>query len=157
MRIQWLLWNLMKAGNPTGSDLAHIGIAVGDLDRAIDKYVLLTGGKPTVIEEVPDQKVRVVFLKGGSAGGEETEPSIELLSPTSKDSPLGKFLSRHGEGLHHICLYVDDMERKLKELKTAGVRLIDSVPREGASGSKIAFVHPSGCNGVLIELIERPR
>ncbi len=133
-----------------GQVVSHIGIAVADLDEGIRKYALLLGQEPGQIEEVADQKVRVAIF-GDSAGGGR----VELLAPTSEDSPISKFLERKGGGLHHICVYVEDIEKKLAELKAAGIRLIDEVPRVGAEGSRIAFVHPADVGGVLIELEER--
>jgi methylmalonyl-CoA/ethylmalonyl-CoA epimerase len=130
--------------------VSHIGIAVRDLDSAIEQYRLLTGCEPE-LHEVPDQQVRVAMF--ASSDGDSTK--IELLAATTPDSPIAKFIERRGEGLHHICLFTDDIERKLAELSAAGAKLIDAEPRLGAEGCRIAFVHPSGGNGVLIELSER--
>ncbi len=132
--------------------ISHVGIAVADIDAATARYAVLTGDSAPFVAEVPDQKVKVAIFSGGSphAGGR-----IELVSPTSDDSPIAKYLQKRGEGLHHICVYVDDIERKLGELKAAGVRLIDETPRIGAEGNRIAFVHPAGTHGVLIELEEK--
>lgn len=131
--------------------ISHTGIAVRDLDDSIASYSLLTGDDNPFIAEVPDQKVRVAIFSANKnnihSGGR-----IELLAPTSPDSPIAKFLERRGEGLHHICIYVEDINLKLADLKKNDVKLIDEVPRVGAEGSLIAFVHPSGTNGVLIEL-----
>lgn len=132
--------------------ISHIGVAVADLDEAIGRYRLLTGQAAPMVESVPDQKVRVaIFSDGNESGGGR----IELVAASSPDSPIARFIERRGEGLHHICLYVDDLDQRLAELKAAGVRLIDETPRIGAEGGRIAFVHPSGCNGVLVELEER--
>jgi methylmalonyl-CoA epimerase len=112
----------------------------------------LLGGAPVLITEVPDQQVRVaIFSTGLSASGGR----IELVAPTSTDSPINRFLSSRGEGLHHVCVYVDDIEERLRELTASGVRLIDAVPRIGAEGHKVAFVHPMGAKGVLLELEEK--
>lgn len=137
--------------------ISHIGIAVADLDQAIGRYRTMTGQEEPVIEEVADQKVRVAIFSG--SGGHESEPGsrIELVAATAPDSPIASFIARKGEGLHHICIYVEDIEQKLSELKAAGVKLIDETPRIGAEGSKVAFVHPSDMNGVLIELEEAPK
>lgn len=132
--------------------VSHIGIAVVDLQAAVEKYTLLTGRAPQQIEEVPDQQVQVAIFSGVDTTGGR----VELLTPTSKESPISRFLERSGEGLHHICIYVKDIEKKLAELKAAGVRLIDESPRIGAEGHRIAFVHPKDMNGVLIELEELP-
>jgi methylmalonyl-CoA/ethylmalonyl-CoA epimerase len=138
-----------------GSLIAHIGIAVEDLEQAIKRFQLLTGQDNPQIEEVPDQKVRVAIFSGTSGGKTASAGRIELLAATAPDSPVAKFIARRGEGLHHVCVYVDDIEKKLSELKAAGVKLIDEVPRTGAGGKKIAFMHPAGMNGVLVELEER--
>lgn len=130
--------------------VSHIGIAVSDLEKAIKIYSALMNGLEPEIHEVIDQQVRVAFFSGESDSGR-----IELVAAMSDKSPIARFISKKGEGLHHICLYVDDIEAKLSELKKSGARLIDETPRIGAEGAKIAFVHPSSCNGVLIELEER--
>lgn len=132
------------------SDLiSHIGIAVADLEKSIPVYELLTGNKVGAITEVADQKVRVAIFGGhGNA-------RIELVAPTSPDSPIARFIEKRGEGIHHICIYVENLDQRLAELKAAGVRLIDEKPRIGADGTRIAFVHPSGAGGVLLELEER--
>lgn len=134
--------------------ISHIGIAVKNLDSAIERYKLITGSAPVVIEEIPDQNVKVAIFddapKGSTLGGR-----IELVAATSPDSPITRFIDKYGEGLHHICTYVDDIEKKLLELSDSGVRLIDSKPRVGAEGSRIAFIHPAGFGGVLLELEER--
>ena len=132
--------------------VSHLGIAVRDLDTAIPFWSVVLGSKPTLITEVADQKVRVAIFAAGAGhiGGR-----IELVAPLSPDSPISRFLSTRGEGLHHVCIFVDDIEARLGELKTAGIRLIDEKPRRGAEGHRIAFVHPAGMNGVLLELEER--
>lgn len=127
----------------------HVGIAVSDLEEAIRLYTLLFGGGPTSVEDVPDQKVRTAFFRAGDS-------NIELLCPTSDDSPISKFLDRSGDGLHHICLAVPDIEIALAALAKEGIRLIDAVPRAGAHGKRIAFVHPKSFGKVLIELSESP-
>jgi methylmalonyl-CoA/ethylmalonyl-CoA epimerase len=134
--------------------ISHIGIAVADLDAAVKTYKTLLGVAPSSAHEVADQKVKVAFFDSVS---DETIPGgrIELLQATSDDSPIARFISRRGEGLHHICFYVDDLDSKLAELKAAGKRLIDETPRLGAEGHRIAFVHPEDSHGVLIELEER--
>ncbi|MFQ6008914.1 MAG: methylmalonyl-CoA epimerase [Candidatus Zixiibacteriota bacterium] len=137
--------------------VSHIGIAVADLEQAISRYRMLTGQNEPLIEEVPDQKVRVAMFSGNTKVTSVKESRIELVAATAPDSPIARFIAKRGEGLHHICIYVDDIEEKLSELKTAGVRLIDKTPRMGAEGRKIAFVHPAGMNGVLIELSEAPK
>jgi len=128
--------------------VSHVGIAVRDLDSAIKSYEILTGAQNPAIENVESEKVKVAMFSSG--GGR-----IELLAATSEDSPISKFINNRGEGLHHICIYVDDIESKLRELKEAGIKVIDETYRRGAEGKKIAFVHPQNLNGVLIELEER--
>ncbi len=134
--------------------VSHIGIAVTDLSKSIPTFELILGRKMSGITEVPDQKVRVALF-GETAAGEARTTRVELIEATSIDSPIAKFLARHGEGLHHVCIWVDNLERKLAELKAAGGKLIDEKPRIGAEGEKIAFIHPSSANGVLVELHER--
>jgi len=135
--------------------ISHVGIAVADLEKSIALFETLTGSKVKEIEEVPSQKVRVVFFSTGGDNNGCVGGNIELLCGTSEDSPVSKFIANKGEGLHHLCIYVDDIEEQLARLKEAGVRLIDETPRIGAEGHKIAFVHPAGANGVLIELEEK--
>ena len=134
--------------------VSHVGIAVADLQQAIDAYAPLFGDNPPTVTEVADQGVKVAIFSESSAfsGGR-----IELLAATSAASPIARFIEKRGEGLHHICIYVSDIEKVLATLKEAGVRLIDETPRVGAEGNKIAFVHPSSMNGVLIELEEEPK
>lgn len=127
----------------------HIGIAVADLEKAIEIYRAIFGVGPASIEEVAEQKVRTAFFAAG-------ESSIELLHPTADDSPVAKFLARRGEGVHHICLAVPDVQQALDSLSQRGFQLIDSMPRIGAHGKRIAFVHPKSTGGVLIELSEAP-
>lgn len=131
--------------------ISHVGIAVNDLEAAISKYKILTGDDNPIIEEISDQKIKAAIFKAdNSVGGK-----IELLAPLSETSPISKYLNRKGEGLHHICIYVDDIIAKLAELKEAGLKLIDETPRIGAEGKKIAFIHPKDSNGVLIEIEEK--
>lgn len=133
--------------------ISHVGIAVSDLDAAIKRFQLLIGKAPDHVAEVADQKVSVAMFAGESDGSSR----IELVAPTSQDSAVASFLQKKGEGLHHLCIYVDDIEASLAQLKSAGVRLIDETPRTGAEGNKIAFVHPSDMHGVLIELEEKSK
>ena len=130
--------------------ISHIGIAIRDFEEGIARYILITGNQKPFITEVPDQKVKAAMFSPVNENNSGSR--IELLAPTSSDSPIAKFLEKKGEGLHHICIYVDDIENKLEELKKSGAKLIDKIPRIGAEGNKIAFVHPSSSNGVLIEL-----
>ena len=129
--------------------ISHIGVAVADLEKSIPVYELLTGSKVGAIAEVTDQNVRVAMF-----GGHGTA-RIELVAPTSPDSPIARFIQKRGEGLHHICIYVRNIDQHLSHLKASGVKLIDETPRIGADGARIAFVHPSSTGGVLLELEER--
>jgi len=131
--------------------ISHIGIAVSDLEAAVERFRLIADGPPSDIVEVTDQKVRVALFGGARDGSAR----IELVAPTSDDSPVTGFIKKRGEGLHHLCVYVDDIEKTLGQLKAAGVRLIDEAPRRGAEGHLIAFVHPADMNGVLVELEQR--
>ncbi len=123
----------------------HIGIAVGDLNAMLKFYRDALGLEVQPPEEVPSQKVRVHFLPLGDA-------ALELLEPTSPDSPVARFVEKRGPGIHHLTLRVDDIHAALADLRARGVRLIDETPRTGAEGALIAFVHPSSTGGVLIEL-----
>jgi methylmalonyl-CoA/ethylmalonyl-CoA epimerase len=100
--------------------------------------------------DVPSERVRVVFVPVG-------EPALELLEATSSESAIARFVDRHGPGLHHITLRVEDLDAALAELRQRGVKLIDAVPRAGAHGSRVAFIHPSAAGGVLVELKESAR
>ena len=126
--------------------LDHIGIAVVSIDEALPVYRAL-GLRETHREEVPSQKVRTAFLPSG-------EPSIELLEPTSPDSPIAGFLEKRGPGIHHLCFAVDDLDGMLDALAQDGYRLIHRFPVEGAGGKRVAFLHPAAGGGVLIELSE---
>lgn len=122
----------------------HIGIAVKNLDEAIKFYEMM-GAKPYHFEEVESQKVKVAFIKVG-------ESNIELLEPTSDESPIAKYLEKKGEGIHHICYAVEDVSKGLAVLKEKGIKLINEEPMKGAHGKIVAFVHPKSTNGVLTEL-----
>jgi methylmalonyl-CoA/ethylmalonyl-CoA epimerase len=136
--------------------ISHVGVAVADFDAAVARYEALLGHPPRVVKDVPDQQVRVaVFSAGGSSEGGGGD--IELVWPTSPESPVARFLERRGEGLHHVGVWVDDIDRRLAALKAAGVRLIDEAPKVGAEGNRIAFVHPSSTGGILLELQEKIR
>jgi methylmalonyl-CoA/ethylmalonyl-CoA epimerase len=126
--------------------LDHIGIAVRSLDSA--KIYQDLGLTIEHVETVETQRVKTAFLSVGDS-------NLELLEPTSSDSPIAKFIEKRGEGIHHICLRVDDLEAHLERLKAAGYRLINEAPVPGAHGCRVAFLHPSAGNGVLIELSEK--
>jgi methylmalonyl-CoA epimerase len=125
----------------------HIGIVVRDLQDALSVYEVALGLSLREIVEVPDQKVEVAFLPVG-------ESNIELVQPLNDDTGIAKFLNRRGEGIHHICIEVPDIEVALARLRENEVQLIDEVPRQGAHG-RVAFVHPKAMHGVLLELVER--
>ncbi|MCG2768175.1 MAG: methylmalonyl-CoA epimerase [Chloroflexota bacterium] len=127
--------------------LDHIAMAVKDLESALKPYTEALGLTVSKMEEIQGQQVRIAYLPIG-----DTE--IELVEPTTDDSGVAKFLEKRGEGLHHICLEVDDLKATLTRLKAQGVRLIDEEPHDGGKGKRIAFVHPRSMNGVLIELTE---
>lgn len=131
----------------------HLGIAVTDLDAERAYYENVLGADFEGVEEVADQKVKVAFYTVGPA---EAPVRLELLEPTSEDSPIAKFIEKNGGrgGLHHVAYTVSDIEARLAELKDAGVRLIDETPRPGAHHTRIAFLHPKASNGVLTELCE---
>ncbi|MBK7862063.1 MAG: methylmalonyl-CoA epimerase [Archangiaceae bacterium] len=125
--------------------LDHVAIAVKDLDAAIALYRDVLGLELTHIEEVPEQQVRTAIFGHGMG-------RVELICPTTSTSGVAKFLEKRGEGLHHICIEVDDIEASIAALKAQGAPMIDEVPKIGAGGAKIAFVHPKGLKGVLTEL-----
>jgi methylmalonyl-CoA/ethylmalonyl-CoA epimerase len=129
----------------------HIGIAVRSLDDHRGFYEETLGARFEAVEEVADQKVRVGFFLIGPEGG---EVRLELLEPTSDDSPIAKFIEKRGEGVHHIAYTVGGLDDRLSELKEKGVRLIDETPRDGAHHQRIAFLHPKSSMGVLTELCE---
>ena len=126
----------------------HIGVAVNNLDEALAVYEKALGLKHEKVTVVDSQKVKVAFLEVGDS-------RIELLEPLSKDSTLGTFLEKRGEGIHHIALKVAGIDDMLKRLKSQGVTLIDETPRAGAEGGRIAFLHPKSVKGVLLELCEK--
>jgi methylmalonyl-CoA/ethylmalonyl-CoA epimerase len=124
----------------------HTAIAVADLDEALARYRRIWGLQPSERQVVPDQHVEIAFLPVGNT-------LIELVQPTDPESGVARFLQARGEGLHHIGIAVDDIGRELQELHNQGVRLIDPRPRRGLHGL-IAFVHPAGTGGVLVELVQ---
>lgn len=127
----------------------HIGLAVKNLDEALQVYQNVLGLSVEGIEDLPERGIRVAFVPVG-------ESRFELLESINETSAIAKFLAHRGEGIHHICLQVSDIEATLAEFKTRGMKLIDEQPRPGAGGSRVAFVHPSAMHGVLIELQESP-
>ncbi|MHB2020020.1 MAG: methylmalonyl-CoA epimerase [Candidatus Xenobia bacterium] len=129
--------------------LDHVGIAVRDLDAALQRLAPLLGDKRVTREEVAGQKVRVAHIDLGNV-------KLELLEPTSADSAVGKFLEKRGEGLHHLSLQVADIAAVLQALQAAGLPLIDQEARPGAEGNLVAFLHPKATGSVLLELCQHP-
>jgi len=126
----------------------HIGIAVKDLEQAKKFYTEVLGMTVMGEETVEQQKVKVCFIPCGDS-------ELELLESTSPDGPIAKFIDKNGQGVQHIALKVDNIEAAIADLKAKGVRMIDEVPRYGAGGASIAFVHPKSTGGILLELSER--
>jgi methylmalonyl-CoA/ethylmalonyl-CoA epimerase len=128
--------------------IEHIGIAVRNLEESIKFYEETFGLKCYAVEEVKEQKVRTAFFQLG-------QTKIELLESTDQDGPIGKFIDKKGEGVHHIAFAVKELETALKETEGKGIQVIDKKPRKGAEGLDIAFLHPKSTFGVLIELCEK--
>jgi len=131
----------------TDAQIDHVGIVVQDLDEALATYCGILGFRLLERLDAPDHGVEIAFLASGNS-------TIELLSPTNRESGTARFLARRGEGSHHICFAVPDIARALEELRASGVRLIDEKPRQGVHGL-VAFVHPQAAHGVMIELLQR--
>jgi methylmalonyl-CoA/ethylmalonyl-CoA epimerase len=132
--------------NPT--HIEHIGIAVKNLTDAIPFYEKLLGTNCYSIEEVRDQKVRTAFFRIG-------DTKIELLESTDPEGPIGKFLEKKGEGIHHVAFAVANADESLKEAESFGISLIDKASRKGAEGLNIGFLHPKSTGGILIELCSK--
>lgn len=128
--------------------LVHVGIAVKSLADSVSVYKKLFPQDDVRIEDVADQRVKVAFFRTGAC-------SVELTEATDPQSPIGKFIARRGEGVHHLSFEVDDLQAELDRLRGEGFRLIDEQPRMGAGGYRIAFLHPASTSGVLIELSEK--
>lgn len=126
------------------SHIEHIGIAVSNLEEAVSYYEQVLGLECYAIEEVKEQKVRTAFFRVG-------ETKIELLESTEADGPVGKFIEKRGQGIHHIAFAMDDTDQALKEAEARGVQLIDKSSRKGAEGLNIGFLHPKSTFGVLTE------
>jgi len=127
--------------------IEHIGIAVKNLEESIKFYEEVLGLKCYAIEEVKDQRVKTAFFMVG-------QTKVELLESTDPEGPIGKFLEKKGEGVHHIAYAVQGIESALENLEQKGIQLIDKAPRKGAEGLHIAFLHPKSTGGVLTELCE---
>ncbi len=131
----------------TVEQIAHIGIAVRELESALVLYRDRLGLSHIETKDVPERGLRVAFLQAGEA-------LIELLAPLREDSEVSTFLEKRGEGIHHLCFQVDDINGKLEQLENDGVRLVNREPAIGAEGCPVAFLHPKSCNGVLVELLQ---
>jgi methylmalonyl-CoA/ethylmalonyl-CoA epimerase len=128
-----------------GTRIAHIGVAVHALDAVLPFYRDVLGLSDTPLDDADGSRI------AGLAAGESL---VELLEPAVADSPIAKFISKRGPGIHHVCFYVDDLDGTIAKAKAAGVTVIDEVPRIGAEGKRIAFMHPKSTGGVLVELSE---
>ncbi|MFQ5630016.1 MAG: methylmalonyl-CoA epimerase [bacterium] len=126
----------------------HIGIAVADLQSAIAKYSALFQKKPEHVETVAGQQVKIAMFRAG-------EPSVELLEGMNTASPIAKYIEKRGEGIHHICFAVTDLETAVAEAESAGMQIIPQEDDRGAGGMRVAFLHPKTTGGVLIELVEK--
>ena len=124
----------------------HVGVAVADIDAAMDFFVGTFGAPPAKVEELEDQGVRAALIEVG-------QTRLELLQPTGPETPVGRFIERRGEGLHHLAFNVKDVAESLEAVKSQGLQVIDEAPREGLSGL-IAFIHPKSTYGVLTELVQ---
>lgn len=132
--------------NPTG--ITHVGIAVTDLEKAIDDYSALFDFEAIERNDVSSEGVKVAMLKTGAS-------ELELLCPTKEDGPIAKFIREKGEGIHHIAIRVPDVPNAIEAAKALGLRVLDDKPRKGARGAKAAFVHPKSFHGVLLEFYDR--
>ena len=130
-------------------DIDHVGIAVVDLDEAVERYRRTLGVEPSHRERVEDQGVEEVLFPVGTS-------FIQLIGALGADTPVGSFLEKRGPGVHHVAYRVDDVAAALARLRAEGVRLVDEAPRPGSRGTTIAFVHPKGMEGVLVELVQVP-
>ncbi|MFO7525158.1 MAG: methylmalonyl-CoA epimerase [Ignavibacteriaceae bacterium] len=129
--------------------IEHIGIAVKNLNESIKFYENILGLKCYSIEDVTDQKVKTAFFMVG-------QTKIELLESTDPEGPIGKFIEKKGEGIHHLAYAVSNLQSALEHVKSNDIRLIDETPRKGAEGLQIAFLHPKSTNGVLTEFCSKP-
>lgn len=128
--------------------IEHLGVAVRSLDEARRLWVDVFGLPVTFEEEVASEGVRALGVDAGGA-------IVELLEPLDSEGPIARHIERRGEGIHHVAFEVEDIEAALERLRRAGVRLIDDAPRPGSRGTRVAFVHPKGAHGVLVELVEK--
>ena len=131
------------------TQIDHVGIAVPDLDAAVEHYRRTFGIEPSYRERMQDQGVEEVLFAVG-------ESYVQLLGALGPQTPVGRFLERRGPGVHHVAYRVQSVADALEDLRATGVPLVDEVPRPGSRGTRIAFVHPKGVGGVLVELVEEP-
>jgi methylmalonyl-CoA/ethylmalonyl-CoA epimerase len=138
------------------SHIDHVGIAVPNLEEAVERYRAAFGLEVVALESNPAQGVREAMLRLGPSIPDADGPAsyVQLLEPLGADTPVGRFLARRGEGLHHIGYAVDDVRLAMETLALQGVRVLDSQPRHGSLGASIAFVHPKDLSGVLTELVQ---
>ena len=129
------------------SEVDHIGVAVRSIEEALEFYQVCLGLECREILDIPERKVRAAMINSGNL-------CIELIEPLNEDSPISKFLSKKGEGIHHIAFKVPSIEDAINQLTARGVELVNTVPQEGAHGRKVVFLAPQSCHGVLIELCE---
>jgi methylmalonyl-CoA/ethylmalonyl-CoA epimerase len=129
-------------------NIDHIGVATDSIDEASPFWSGVLGLSARAKETIAEQKVTTLFLPVGESG-------IEILESAAPDGAVARFISSRGEGVQHIALLVDDIDAALEELKAKGIRLIDEKPRNGAGGSRVAFIHPKATHGILLELVER--
>jgi methylmalonyl-CoA/ethylmalonyl-CoA epimerase len=139
---------------PLLTRIDHVGIACRDLDAAIGRYQATFGLEVVSLEVNSEQGVREAMLAVGTAGGDLRPGYVQLLEPLGPDTPVGRFLARRGEGLHHVGYGVADISQALAALGGLGVRLLDERPRHGSMGASIAFLHPADLGGVLTELVQ---
>jgi methylmalonyl-CoA/ethylmalonyl-CoA epimerase len=139
---------------PLLTRIDHVGIACADLDRAVGLYQATFGLEVVSLEVNSEQGVREAMLRVGPGGGAAGPGYVQLLEPLGDDTPVGRFLARRGEGIHHVGYGVSDIGSALAEIAGTGVRLIDSRPRHGSMGASIAFLHPADLGGVLTELVQ---
>ena len=139
---------------PLLTRIDHVGIACRDLDAAIGLYQATFGLEVVSLEVNEEQGVREAMLQAGAAGGGLRPGYVQLLEPLAPDTPVGRFLARRGEGLHHVGYGVADIGQALAAIGGLGVRLLDERPRHGSMGASIAFLHPADLGGVLTELVQ---
>jgi methylmalonyl-CoA/ethylmalonyl-CoA epimerase len=131
------------------TDIDHVGIAVRDLEAAVEHYRRTLAVEPIHRETIEKDGVEEALFRIGSS-------YVQLLAPTGPDTPVGKFLEKKGEGVHHVGYRVDDVAAMVEHLKAEGVPMVDEIPRPGSRGTTVAFAHPKGFGGVLVELVQEP-